>query len=86
MLRQGYEVYVGKYEDIEIDFVAIKPTERVYYQVTRSILDERVEEREKKSLDKPKTLDYLIFKLGQWFREPSDLAEIFLNGKWYVEK
>ena len=50
LLRRGYEVYVGKYNDIEIDFVAIKPDERVYYQVTRSMLDEKVEEREKKSL------------------------------------
>ena len=46
----GYEVYIGKYNDIEIDFIAIKPNERVYYQVARSILDEKVEEREKKSL------------------------------------
>lgn len=50
LLRRGYEVYVGKYEDIEIDFIAIKPNEKVYYQVARSIMDEKVEEREKKSL------------------------------------
>ena len=50
LLRRGYEVYVGKYNDIEIDFIAIKPNERVYYQVSRSILDEVVEERESKSL------------------------------------
>lgn len=50
LLRRGYEVYVGKYNDIEIDFIAIKPNEKVYYQVSRSIMDEQVEEREKKSL------------------------------------
>ena len=50
LLRRGYEVYVGKYNNIEIDFIAIKPNERIYYQVTRSMLDEKVEEREKKSL------------------------------------
>ena len=50
LLRRGYEVYVGKYDDIEIDFIAIKPNEKIYYQVSRSILDEKVEEREKKSL------------------------------------
>ena len=50
LLRRGYEVYVGQYNDIEIDFIAIKPNERVYYQVSRSIMDEKVEEREKKSL------------------------------------
>lgn len=46
----GYEVYVGKYNDIEIDFIAIKPNERIYYQVTISMLDEKVEEREKNAL------------------------------------
>lgn len=50
LLRRGYEVYVGQYNDIEIDFIAIKPNETIYYQVSRSILDEKVEEREKKSL------------------------------------
>ena len=50
LLRRGYEVYIGKYNDIEIDFIAIKPNERIYFQVTRSILDESVEEREKNSL------------------------------------
>ncbi len=50
LLRRGYEVYVGQYNEIEIDFIAIKPNERVYYQVARSILDEQVETREKRSL------------------------------------
>lgn len=50
LLRRGYEVYVGKYQNIEIDFVAIKPNEKIYFQVTRSLLDEKVEEREKRSL------------------------------------
>lgn len=50
LLRQGYEVCVGQYNDIEINFIAIKPNEKIYYQVSRSIMDEKVEEREKKSL------------------------------------
>ena len=50
LLRRGYDVYVGKYKDLEIDFVAVKPEETIYVQVSRSILDEEVEEREKKSL------------------------------------
>lgn len=50
LIRRGYEVYIGQYNDIEIDFIAIKPNEKIYYQVSRSIMDEKVEEREKKSL------------------------------------
>lgn len=50
LLRRGYEVYVGKYNDLEIDFIAISPKEKIYYQVARSILSEEVENREKRSL------------------------------------
>lgn len=50
LLRRGYEVYVGKYNDLEIDFVAVSPNERIYYQVTRSLLSEDVETRETRSL------------------------------------
>jgi len=50
LLRRGFEVYVGKYKEIEVDFVAIKPNETIYYQVKKTMLDERVEEHEKKSL------------------------------------
>lgn len=50
LLRRGYEVYVGKYNDIEVDFVALKPNETVYYQVTKTLLNEEIENREKRSL------------------------------------
>lgn len=50
LLRRGYEVYVGKYNDLEIDFIAISPEEKIYYQVARSILSEEVENMEKRSL------------------------------------
>ncbi|MBO5412854.1 MAG: ATP-binding protein, partial [Clostridia bacterium] len=33
LLRRGYEVYIGKYDDLEVDFVARKPENIVYYQV-----------------------------------------------------
>ncbi len=50
LLRRGYEVYVGKYKELEIDFVARKLDDIKYYQVCRSLDDEKVLEREKKAL------------------------------------
>jgi predicted AAA+ superfamily ATPase len=50
LLRRGYDVYVGKHNDLEVDFVALKPNETVYYQVTKTMQDDKVHEREKRSL------------------------------------
>ena len=33
LLRRGYEVFIGKYDDLEVDFVARKPEGNEYYQV-----------------------------------------------------
>ncbi|MEY8524821.1 ATP-binding protein [Lachnospiraceae bacterium 38-10] len=35
--RKGYEVYIGKYETKEIDFVAVRRGERIYVQVCRNL-------------------------------------------------
>ena len=48
--RRGYDIYVGKYGDTEIDFAARKGTDIRYYQVTASLADSAVLQREAKSL------------------------------------
>ena len=37
LLRRGYEVYIGKHNTREIDFVAVRRDERVYVQVCRNL-------------------------------------------------
>lgn len=46
LLCRGYEVYVGKTRKGEVDFLAIKDRERVYYQVAYYLADDSVVERE----------------------------------------
>jgi len=32
LIRQGYHVYIGKVGDLEIDFIAEKGSDKIYYQ------------------------------------------------------
>ncbi|MCI9063636.1 MAG: ATP-binding protein [Clostridia bacterium] len=52
LLRRGYKVYVGKVDDLEIDFVAENREGLNYFQVSLSVRDKKVLERELKSLQK----------------------------------
>lgn len=53
LLRRGYEVYIGKYDDLEVDFVARKPENTIYYQVALTTRGE--EEEDNKILNRELT-------------------------------
>ena len=50
LLRRGYQVYIGKWYNNEVDFFAIRQDTKKYYQVTFSLMDESVKTRELVSL------------------------------------
>lgn len=52
LLRRGYKVYVGKVDELEIDFVAENRDGLKYYQVALTVRDEKTLERELKSLQR----------------------------------
>lgn len=65
--RRGYEIYVGKLGDAEVDFIAVGAEGEEYYQVSQSVLNEETLKRELASLEaikdhNPKyllTMDYM---------------------------
>lgn len=50
LLRRGFHVAIGKVGTLEVDFVATKPDEKIYYQVSATIIDEETRERELRPL------------------------------------
>lgn len=50
LLHRGYDVFIGKMDDNEIDFVAINSKGRVYIQVSETLIGENVLDRELKPL------------------------------------
>ncbi|BES66444.1 ATP-binding protein [Gottschalkiaceae bacterium SANA] len=69
LLRRGYRVSIGKIGSLEVDFVATKDDEKIYYQVSATIMDEKTRARELRPLESisdnyPKyilTMDQTIF-------------------------
>ena len=52
LLRRGYDVYVGKVDDLEVDFVAMEQKRITYFQVAASVREESALKRELASLQK----------------------------------
>ena len=52
LIRRGYDVYVGKVDDTEVDFVAENSDGTAYFQVALTVRDESTLERELRPLQK----------------------------------
>jgi predicted AAA+ superfamily ATPase len=48
---RDYKITIGKLDDLEIDFIATKGTEKIYIQVSTQLTDDKVIEREYRSLE-----------------------------------
>ena len=51
LIRRGYEVYVGKIGEAEVDFIAIGQEGEEYFQVSQSVINEQTLKRELSSLE-----------------------------------
>ena len=46
LLERGYDVYIGKIKDGEIDFIATNTEEKMYFQVSYLLESDKVTNRE----------------------------------------
>lgn len=68
LLRRGNRVFVGEFDDGEVDFVTMAPDQTTYYQVAASTLDEGVLQRELAPLQKiPDNYPKLLLTLDEVF-------------------
>lgn len=64
LLRRGYDVAVGKVDNAEVDFIATKTDDKLYVQVTESMLSEDVRRRELAPLQKiPDNYEKIVLSL-----------------------
>ena len=52
LLRRGFDISIGKIDNLEVDFIATNANEKMYIQVTESMKNESVRGRELKPLQK----------------------------------
>ena len=52
LIRRGFDGYVGKVNELEVDFVAMDGEKIIYYQVAATVRDENTLKRELSSLEK----------------------------------
>ena len=46
LVRRGYEIYIGRVDNLEIDFIALKKGVPIYYQVALTVKEENTFKRE----------------------------------------
>lgn len=68
LLRRHYRVYIGKVGENEIDFIAEKPEEKIYIQVTESMQSPETRQRELRPLQLiPDNYEKIIFSMDRSF-------------------
>ena len=86
LLRRGYDVAVGKIGDAEIDFVATNAVEKIYIQVTESMLSEDVRKRELAPLQKIRdNYEKIVLSLDNLFAYSYDGIKSLRLLDWLLE-
>ena len=87
LLRRGYQVNIGKLGDAEVDFVARKSYEIIYYQVTADMTAQETFEREMKPLKQIKdNYEKMILTLDRFTFGNYEGIKVVNVADWLLEK
>ena len=86
LLRRGYSVQIGKIGELEIDFVASNPKEKIYIQVSPSIMDEKTLNRELRALQSiPDNYEKIIISMDKNYALSLEGIKIKNAIQWLLE-
>lgn len=86
LLRRGYSVQIGKIGELEIDFVASNLEEKIYIQVSQSIMDEKTLNRELRALQSiPDNYEKIIISMDKNYALSIEGIKIKNAIEWLLE-
>ena len=86
LLRRGYSVQIGKIGELEIDFVASNLKEKIYIQVSQSIMDEKTLNRELRALQSiPDNYEKIIISMDKNYALSIEGIKIKNATEWLLE-
>ena len=86
LLRRGYSVQIGKIGELEIDFVASNLKEKIYIQVSQSIMDEKTLKRELRALQSiPDNYEKIIISMDKNYALSKEGIKIKNAIEWLLE-
>lgn len=86
LLRRNYRVYIGKVGETEVDFVAEKPMDKIYIQVTESMQSPETRERELRPLRMiPDNYEKIVLSMDRSFIHSYDGIKTIHLIDWLLE-
>lgn len=86
LIRRGYKVYIGKINNLEIDFIAEKNNEKIYFQVTETMMGEETRNRELRSLKEIRdNYEKIVLSMDEIFLENEEGIKHKNIINWLVE-
>lgn len=87
LIRRDYRVYIGKVGEAEIDFVAEKPNDKLYIQVTESMCSPETRERELRPLQMIRdNYEKIVLSMDRDFINSFDGIKSMNLIDWLIEK